>query len=1335
MKYKNLRYLNGDITIKLQILQFVYNNQRIFSFFYVIISNVIDICSLKTSKFMTKKLNLKIVLIIYCLIISLSSFCQENITVIIPWEAPKEINFNEEKITIPSIKDQDFHFNKPNFFWQQKISGKVKYTAILSSYESADALSEEINYLKKQSISVPKSIDIEMKVTKGGAETYAILNLFPFINENGNIKRIVSLDIKIQELSHQLRSSVEKSFVGSSVLAEGSGTWYKIGVRADGIYKIDKAFLETCGIVTSTLNPQSINIFGNGDGKLPELNSIPRTDDLAKNAIYVQGESDGTFDDGDYILFYAWGPSRWYPDGSGGFYQDYNIYSDVSYYFININPSDTPLRITSIGSSSNPVTHTISSYSYFDKHEKDSVNLVSGGQRWYGELFDTDLDKVFNFSIPNIVSTTPVTFDISLASNNSLASGSSQTYKVNGVTKYDTTLPIGSYGRSEISFQLSNPGVNIPLEISITRNSPSTFTFLDNIVLNARSNLVLSSTQFNFRDLNSVGTSNVGDFTISNVPESFICWDITDRHVPKNIIGTLSGSNCNFQLETDSLREFVASDGINYYTPEKIGYVNYQNLHALPQADFLIVTHPSFVDQATRLANLHIEDGLTVHVVTTDQIYNEYSSGMLDPTAIRSFGKMFYDRAASDPLLMPKYLLLFGDGTFDPKNRVPKNNNYVPTYQVLNSEDHIKAMVTDDYYGLYDPNESIDQSDLLDIGVGRLLISDNTIAKQQVDKIEHYMKNGSSIYTSSSANCCGTSSSTSTFGDWRLKNIMIADDEENNWFLVQDCEPNSTYLKTNYPEINGDKIYLDAYVQTTTAGGQRYPDVNNAITDRIERGALVVQYVGHGGEVGVAEERVITVPQIQDWSNINTMNLMMTATCEFTKYDDPSRVSAGEWASLNPNGGSIALMTTTRSVYFNVNTTTGKKFYENVYLRDANHKGLSFGEILKNTKNAVGSSDNKRSFTLIGDPALRIALPEMIIVTDSINGLSPTLEIDTIRALSKMTVKGHIEDYSSNVITNFNGVVSPTIYDKPKTQSTLGQDSDSPIISFDIQKNVLYKGNATVSNGYFEFSFIVPKDINYSFGKGKISYYAHNGVYDALGQDTLLIIGGVDTVGISDNVGPEITMFLNDSSFVNTGITDETPVLKARFYDVNGINTVGNGIGHDILAVLDGNTANPIILNEYYSANLNTYQSGTLSYDFPVLEKGSHTLSLKAWDVNNNSSEMTIDFIVQEKEDIKLDHVLNYPNPFTTKTEFFFEHNQVCSNLEAQIQIFTVSGKLVKTINENVLTNGFRSAGIPWDGLDDYGDQLAKGVYIYRISVKTAEGKIAEKTEKLVILK
>ena len=642
-------------------------------------------------------------------------------------------------------------------------------------------------------------------------------------------------------------------------------------------------------------------------------------------------------------------------------------------------------------------------------------------------------------------------------------------------------------------------------------------------------------------------------------------------------------------------------------------------------------------------------------------------------------------------------------------------------------------MVTDDFFGMLGNNEAINQTDLLDVGVGRLVVSNVTEAKQQVDKIEHYMKNGSNLFLNAGANnCCLDSLTNGSFGDWRLKYVQISDDEESGYFINNDTEPQYDIVKSNHREMNCDKLYLDAYPQQTSAGGQRYPEVYSAITDRVERGALVVNYVGHGGEVGLAEERVVTIPQIQSWKNINALHLFVSATCEFTKFDDPNRISAGEWLALNPTGGAIALMTTTRSVYFGVNTATGTAFYNNVFERDANMEPKTFGEIVRLTKNQSGSNDNKRSFTLIGDPALKIALPRLKVVTDSLNGQAYAV-IDTIKALGKVTIKGHIEDFYGNVQSNFNGYVLPSIFDKTKNFNTLGQDDTSPVINYELQRNVVYKGKSTVTNGTFAFTFIVPKDIALSYGLGKISYYAFNNSIDASGVDTSFSIGGIDPIGVLDAVGPSVDLFLNDDKFIDGGITDATPVLFAKIFDENGINTVGNGIGHDLTAIIDENTAESINLNDYYSSDLDTYQSGTIRYELPELTEGAHSVSLKVWDVNNNSSLTKINFLVRPSENAAINHLYNYPNPFTSNTKFMFEHNQSCDNMDVQIQVYSVSGRLVKTILEKVQTVGFRTEGLNWDGKDDFGDKLARGVYIYRLSIKTDSGETAQKTEKLVI--
>lgn len=1251
----------------------------------------------------------------------------------LPWIENEKVNYQGKNHYLPRLAGQDYDGLKPAFHWSGKNTqpaSEYRVKAAVSALEEARAA--DLAYLAEFKINVPEELEYSFSNSRARNARYIQVQAFPFLKKNGVVYRVKELQLDFEV--YPVKNFHLKEFVTESVLNDASGSWYKISVRSDGIYKLDKDFLESAGIQTSGLNPAHLNIYGNGSGKLPEANSEYRVDDLAKNAILFVGDSDNSFEDGEYYLFYGWGPHNWDYTGTV-FRRDLNIYSDDSYYFIRISSTESPSRIEQVASTTQAETDTVSTYNYYDIYEQETKNLVGGGQRWYGDLFDTELTKTFTFNVPSIVPGSTVDFISSFASNGQ-AGGSTIVFSGGSQTLISTSLLTASqdYARKEVNFSYTASAASIPITVTVNRVNPSILTYLDKIELNATRSLVFTGSQFRFRDVLSSGPGNIVRYEVSGMQPSYFIWDVTDRHEPKFINGNLSGSLFSFNAPADTVNEYVCSNNSSFLTPLFVKQVQNQNLHGLSYADLLIVTHPDFISEATRLAQLHLDDGTTSHVVTTEQVYNEFSSGMQDPTAIKWYAKMFYDRANGDVNLMPKNLLLFGDGTYDPKNRVSDNNYFVPTYQVLSSEDHINALVTDDYFGMLDDNESISNSDMMDIGVGRMIVSSAEQAAQMVDKVEQYLRRG--LVTSETGICeTGENSGCSSFGDWRQKYIQIADDEEGGYFINQDTEPQYQGVDADFPFMNVDKIYLDAYQQVTNAGGERYPDAFDAITDRVQRGALLVNYVGHGGETGVAEERVITIPQIQSWSNLCHMNLFVSATCEFTKFDDPARVSAGEWLYLNTKGGAIALMTTTRSVYFNVNTSIGKKLFENVFQRDADFRGKTFGEIMTLTKNQANSSSNKRSFNLIGDPALRLALPQYRIVTDSINSFSPNLYTDTLQALSKVVVKGHVEDFAGNLVSGFDGIIHPTIFDKKKTVQTLGQNDDSPVIPFETQKNILYKGKCSVTDGQFIFSFIVPKDIRYDYGYGKISLYGNTADVDAGGVEKRVMIGGIDPNGLNDLAGPEIALYLNTEDFVNGGLTDEAPTLIAKIFDENGVNTVGNGIGHDIMAVIDNESANPIVLNDYYNADLDTYQSGTVRYQLRDLAPGNHTLSFKVWDVNNNSSEAEIEFEVQEKENFELRHVLNYPNPFTTSTSFFFEHNQLCANLEVQVQIFTVSGKLVKTINQLVYNECYRSDGISWDGRDDFGDQLAKGVYIYRLSVTNPENEKAEKVEKLVILK
>ena len=1285
---------------------------------------------LTRKKILQRMLKASLLIFVLC-IYAPSAISQEQWSINLEWNEPYVASKNGKQIKLPNASYGGYQKNKLLVQTTKALPKSAQFDLKLKDYKFEKSSDVDRKYLSDEGLNIPRDLELDLSVKMASGIPQAVVVCFPYFLKDGEIMRLTQIEMEI--LKKPNRNGIKpKSFAANSILQ--SGTFYKISVRNDGIYKLDVAYLQACGISTNNLNSNHIHVLGNGLGMLSENNSDFRGDDLLNNAIQVFDGGDGVFDGNDYLLFYGFGPHVWKANGTSDFSRITNVYSDESYYYIHISSNLPPQRIENLPVENLQANKTITKFDSRNHYEVDSKNLVKGGQRWYGDVFDNELTRFYNYNFPNSPSGANAIFKYAFACTNVngnrliISNGSDQWVNTNSGTNGDFTRFQGIVNRT-----LNSNAVN--LSLTLQRANASVIGYLDYLTFIVDQNLRMTSNEMAFRSLSSVGNNNISNFVLSNTNAGTIVWDITNRNRPYIVNATQNAPTLDFTLKTDSLREFVAFSGASFALPERKGAIANQNLHSLPQTDYVILSPPQFLEQANRLADLHRSEGLIVHVVTPQQVYNEFSSGMQDPVAIRQLMRMFYKRGLQNNTRLPKYLLLFGDGIYDPKGRI-SNANYIMTYQVPDGESHIDALVSDDFFGFLDDNESFDLGDQLDLGIGRLLISDNTIAKQQVDKIQHYMKNGSNLYTAPGTCDCPVQNTASTFGDWRTRYVQIADDEENGYFITQDIEPQVNLAQGKQAAMNPDKIILDAFQQVSNAGGQRYPDAADAINDRIRRGALVINYVGHGGEVGVAEERVITVPQILDWKNSNALPLLVTATCEFTKYDDPDRISAGEWASLNPTGGAIALMTTTRSVYFSVNTETGKSFFKNVFLRDKDSLSPALGEIIMKTKNGVnGSGENKRSFTLIGDPALRLALPRLNMKMDSMYREGSSAQIDTLRALDKIIIVGHVEDVNGNLVNDFNGVASPTIYDKPKTFYTLGQDSESPILPFSLQKNAMYKGNASIKNGYFKMTFVVPKDIDYQFGKGKLSLYGNNKTVDAFGSDKNFIVGGVNPNGIQDNVGPELELFMNDESFVNGGLTNETPMFIAKIRDENGINAIGNGIGHDITLILDGKTDAPYVLNEYYQSGLDSYQTGRVEFSMPLISPGEHTVSFKVWDVNNNSSEQSLKFTVKEKEKPELSHVLNYPNPFTTKTEFFFEHNQVNSALETQIQIFTVSGRLVRTINQLVNTSGFRSSGIAWDGKDDFGDQLAKGVYVYRLSIQNQEGERAEKNEKLVILK
>lgn len=1218
-------------------------------------------------------------------------------------------------------------------------TGTTKFSAELEDAVFEALTDQELAVIQSQA-KINSQIEISTQVLTSKKQRYGIVSFIP-VRKNpstGKLEKLISFKINATP-SPVLKSETRAfhTYASNSVLQ--SGTWHKVAIGSDGIYKLPYTFFQGLGMDMTALNPQNIRIYGNGGESVPELNSVARPDDLVENAIYVVGESDGVFDAADYVLFYGKATNTWTYDSTGcyKYVHSINQYSDSAYYFIttDLGPGK---RIQTQASTSSAATHTVNSFDDYAFHENENVNFIKSGRQWFGEYFDNVSTYNFSFSFPNIDPASTASVKTSLASR----------YLISGNANYSVSSQSGSITISVPSvsgssydhyarivsdcytFTPSSPTITV----NVTKQTADAVAWLDYIEVNVRRLLTMSGSQMQFRDMQSVGAGNIARYELtSSLPVEL--WDISDMYnIKSQILTNPSASLYQFTLPADSLKQFIAFSGSSFTTPIYKGTVENQDLHTLSNKDYIIVAYPDFYQEALQLASFHENrDSLSTVVVTPQQIYNEFSSGAPSASGIRDFVKMFYDRAASADE-MPQYLLLFGDGSYNNKKQFANNTNLIPTYQSDNSTVPTSSYVSDDFYGLLDDNEGVWNFDAVDIGIGRFPVKNKSEAQTAVNKIISYTKTGFAPTTGSESTCTNQSSS-SPFGSWRNTICFIGDDEDGGIHTSQ-ADQQATLVDTTYESFDIDKIYLDAYQQEATPGGNRYPGVVDAINKRVEKGCLIMNYTGHGGEVGLAHERVIEVSQINKWSNANNLFLFFTATCEFSRYDDPDRTSAGEYAFLNANGGAIALFSTVRLVFASPNFLLNRDFYTAAF-EPINGRMPRLGDLYEFVKNRPGgNSVNSRNFTLLGDPALTLAYPKYSIVTDTVNSnLVTGQSSDTLKALSIVTVSGHLNDKSGNLLSSYNGTLYPTVYDKPQSITTLSNDgSASPPYTFKLQKNVLYKGKVSVTNGRYSFSFIVPKDIAYQYGIGRISYYAENGTEDAQGNYEKIVIGGSNDSAASDAVGPEVSLYMNDVKFVYGGLTDENPDIYSVVKDNNGINTVGNGIGHDITAVLDGNTEKAIVLNDYYQSDLNSYKSGSIRYPLEELSEGKHTLKLKVWDVYNNSSETYTEFVVAKSAKLALTHVLNYPNPFTTRTQFYFEHNQTCSMLEVQVQIFTVSGKLVKSIDQFVSTEGFRSEPIEWNGRDDFGDKIGKGVYVYRVKVKTTEGSTAEKYEKLVIL-
>lgn len=1166
-----------------------------------------------------------------------------------------------------------------------------------------------------------------------------IVRFSPIIVAGGRVDKIIRFKIQYQDvnLPPQQRKSVKTpsyarsgrtAATNASVLA--SGTWYKFPVNKEGIYKIDYAYLESLGIKPEDIDPAQIRLFGNGGGMLPQENNAARYDDLQENAIRIIGDQDGRFDKEDYLLFYAQSPHTWKLN-SNLFEYTHNLYSDVVYYFLNIGTANG-LRV----SSKNSLGSAPHFFTYFDDrqaHERDFFNILRSGREWYGERFNAEKPSYtisFNWEGARVGS--QIRTDVAVLGRSSVSTSLSILF--NGQSAGNLSIPVmpsyplhpeGVNAAGNFSTNVSSSPPFDKANVAIVFNNGGVFsseTYLNRVTIQGQRMLRCYGNQTVFRCKASTNQLTT-EYRLQG-GTGIVIWDVTDPLNPVAVNYDVQGGELVFSDQSDVLREYICFRGNAFPVPTAAVRVSNQNLHAVDAPylpDMVIVTHPALKPQADLLAqHRKMKDNLDVLVVTIDQVYNEFSSGTQDVTAIRDFMKMLYDRSTATDSL--RYLLLFGDCSYDYKDRVPNNTNLVPCYQSRNSLDPVRSYSSEDYFGFMDDTEGnwgenvgSEENHLIDIFVARIPAQNPEQAAAIVNKIIYYQ------------------SAPAAQGKWKNRIAFVADDADLNAHF-EDAEIMAVTVADNDARYNLSKIYIDAYPQETGAGGEKSPIVKSLIDKEIEKGVFVLNYNGHGGTGSWAQEQILNLAQIDAWQNYNALPLVVTATCDFGLYDDPYIRSGADALLFNSTGGGIGVLTAARVVYQYSNRNLNRNLYEVLFQSYGTDVLPRIGDVMKLTKNNSLSGVNNRNYVYMGDPSMRLAYPNRKVAITAINGNPVSAIADTLKALSKVTIEGEVRNQNNSLASGYNGVALVTCFDKENTLLTLGSASD--VVPYAVRNNFFFEGKSSVVNGKFKVTFVVPKDISYLFDQGKISVYTFSqGVLnDAGGYYENIQVGGSNVNAAPDNVPPTIELFMNDESFVSGGLTNNNPLFLAKVRDENGINVGTGGVGHEITTVVS-NRPEVLVLNEYYSTELNDYTKGAVRYPMKNLTSGNYALRFKVWDTYNNSSEAYLEFVVANTEKMALDHILNYPNPFSTRTDFHFDHNRAGDDIEVLIQIYTVSGKMIKSLDQVFYMSPAHVSGLVWDGRDDFGDKIGKGVYVYKVKVRSLrDGSTVHQFQKLVLL-
>ncbi|NDP22301.1 MAG: type IX secretion system sortase PorU [Paludibacter sp.] len=1237
----------------------------------------------------------------------------------INWKGVEKWYADSSSVNVISFDGAQYPTDNRLPYFNKRISCDQAFSyQVEVANEDYTSLSIEESMLVNGTNFISNNLQILTDILTERGANFLDIRILPFINQQGKIVKLQSFNLIIKKLPKPQKAATvtRRTYEASSVLAQGK--FVKVKIENSGVYKLTYEDLVSMGI-----SPNNVRVFGYGGALLDQSFTSPKIDDLPELAIYMNKGADGVFNASDYILFYGQGVTKWiYDKPKALFTHAINSYSKYGYYFVT-SDAGVGKRITdkTIILPTAATINQVQEFTDYQVHEKELTNLSQSGKEFYGETFNDITSYNLPFSFLNPILTSPVITRLDVAASSSVSTSFSLTLngaqaKILSVSaRYQGDNYTNGIGSSAI-FSYSSASDTYNFGISYNKSGAVSTGYLNYLEVNVRRQLKMSGSAMQFQNIDYLGKSAYSKYLLSDANANVQIWDISDQQNISSIPTQMENGKLTFVDSSNNLVSYIAIDptaSSAFPKPEIVGVVPNQNLHSINQADMVILTHPNFLSQSETLAKAHREkDNLTVSVVTTDQVYNEFSSGTPDATAYRWVLKMLYDRALNSGVTadLPKYLLLFGKGSFDNRKILSNSgDNSILTYQTENSLVTTLSYVTDDYFTLLDDNEGANvPAGLMDVGVGRLSVSSAQQATDVVNKITGYMDNKDKGY-------------------WKNQLCFLADDGDGSLHSTQTDTVASSVGK-KFPVYQLTKIYLDAYKQEITASGESYPLAKSRFQNLIRSGAFMINYTGHGGPNGWTNENILSINDVKSFSNKH-LPIWVAPTCDFNIFDGQA-FSAGEEVVLNPVGAGIASFSAARPVYASQNFVLNKLFCDNLF-RKRNGEHMRVGDVIVYAKNSIGTEINKLSYIYLGDPALRLNYPTKYkVITTKINE-SETLGSDTLRALSVATIQGAIVDDGGNKIDNFNGTVHVVVYDKVQRITSLNNHNDGTI-TFSDRPNTLFSGDVAVTGGAFNVLFMIPKDIRYNFGSGRINYYAQDDIndYEAQGYFENFIIGGTNKTALSDTEGPNVELFLNSSNFISGDKVNETPLFISNLSDNNGINTVGSGIGHDLMLTLDKDPLQSYIINDYYQAKTNSYTEGTVNFKLPEMKDGKHTLSFKSWDLLNNSTTNTIDFEVVKGLTPKIFSVSNYPNPVKTTgiTNIIVNHDRPETILSTTVEIFDTTGRKIWAFSQKSADN------ITWNLISNSGQMVKTGIYFYRVNIKTSNSDSYSKTNKMLVV-